>query len=135
MNKLLTFKEFFLEMASGRVSYQDSNPGREEAIWNILIKFMKQNEDKGMSKWRFTNSEVVDELDQHPVYGIGGTNPWHSDSKEKSISIIRREWGIVDPHRKEHGAKGTKQIHRSGAKQTPLLKKETPPAETPESDQ
>ena len=135
MNKLLTFKEFFLEMASGRASYIDTNPGLVEAIWNILIKFQKQNEDKGMTKWRFTNSAVVDELDQHPVYGINGTNPWHSDSKERSISTIRREWGIVDPHRKEHGAKGTTQIHRKGAKQTPMLKRETPPAETPESDQ
>ena len=71
----------------GRKKYEDTNPDLEETIWDILIKFQKQNEDKGMTKWRFTNSAVVDELDQHPVYGINGTNPWHSDSKERSISI------------------------------------------------
>ena len=80
----------------GRKSYMDTNPGLEEAIWEILIKFQNQNIDKGMTVWRFKNSEVVDELDTHPVYGTNGSNPWPADdkSKEKVISKIRQEWGL-----------------------------------------
>ena len=110
----------------GRRSYMDTNPGLEEAIWEILIKFQNQNIDKGMTVWRFKNSEVVDELDTHPVYGTNGSNPWPADdkSKEKVISKIRQEWGIVDPHRQTSSSKGTTQVHKTGYKQAPLLKPE-----------
>ena len=110
----------------GRKSYMDTNPDLEETIWDILIKFQHHNEKRGITWWRFKNSEVVDELDKHPVYGISGTNPWHADdkSKEKVISRIRNEWGIVDPHRKQMSSKGTKQDHTTGHTQSPLLNPE-----------
>ena len=110
----------------GRKSYMDTNPDLEETIWDILIKFQNQNIERGMTWWRFPNSDVVAELDQHPVYGINGTNPWHADdkSKEKVISRIRIEWGIVDPHRKQMSSKGTTQHHKSGHTQSPLLNPE-----------
>ena len=119
--------QWFHEDNRGRKSYMDTNPDLEEAIMEILIKFEKQNIEKGKTYWRFKNSDVRAELDNDPVYGLNGTNPWLAEpsSKERAIAKIRAEWGLVDPNRGDARV-GVKQQHKSGYTQAPLLKPTQP---------
>ena len=114
--------QWVAEDKRGRKGYFDTNPDLEEAIMDILIKFERQNIEKGITYWRFKNSDVRAELDKDTVYGINGTNPWLAEpkSKERAIAKIRAEWGLVDPNRGD-ARTGVKQQHKSGHTQSPLL--------------
>jgi len=115
------------EDTRGRKNYMDTNPDLEEAIMEILIKFENQNIEKGMTYWRFKNSDVRAELDKDPVYGLEGSNPWLAEpgSKERAIAKIRAEWGLVDPNRGDARI-GKQQQHKGGHTQSPLLKPTEP---------
>ena len=116
--------ETYLEIRKTLIEKRDELTARLENIKENITG--GRSADSQEQAQELENSEVVDELDKHPVYGINGTNPWYAEdkSKEKVISKIRNEWGIVDPHRKQMSSKGTKQDHTTGHTQSPLLNPE-----------